>query len=834
MTEQIKKTKNILKASDVKIIMKVLKFGGSSVATADRIKSVIEIVKGYNPAEIAVVFSAFGGVTDQLIHISELAWKGDIAYKEKMSQLEKRHLDTVRELINITRQTSILAQVKFQINELEDVLHGVFLVKERTPRTLDYIMSFGERLSAFIISEAFKEGGLNAEYLDTRTVVRTDGHFGYAKVDFETTNKLIRTHFKNHPSLQIVTGFIATSETGETTTLGRSGSDYTASILAGALNAKGLEIWTDVDGMMTADPRLVKKAFTVPVMSYEEAMELSNFGAKVIFPATMKPAMAQGIPILVKNTFNPKAAGTLISANSTNGKLIKGISSMNGVSLVNVQGSGLIGVVGFSMRLFSSLATDKINVVLISQASSEHSICVAVDSAFASKAKTAIEREFNHEIKDGLIDEIKCTDNLSIVAVVGDGMKHHSGSSGRMFSALGRNGVNVVAIAQGSSERNISAVIEQPDVAKALNSLHEAFFLSDKKVAHVFLVGTGLIGSALTRQMSEQFDKLSRESKLEIRINGIANSKKMLFDESGLELLDCISKMKAEGETMDLSSFINQMVKLNLPNSIFVDCTSSEDLAAQYPAILDANISIVTPNKKANSGHWVTYKLLKETARKKSVRFLYETNVGAGLPVINTLNDLLLSGDKVVRIEAVLSGTLNFLFSSFNGNAAFSEIVKEAKQKGYTEPDPRDDLSGMDVARKILILSRETGLELELGDVKVENLVPEDCRKGSVDDFFSRLKSHDAAFEKLRASAESKGEKLRYMAVLENSKVKVGLTSVGKDHPFYSLAGSDNIILLTTSRYHDRPMVIRGPGAGAEVTAAGVFADIIRIGHYVS
>ena len=814
--------------------MKILKFGGSSVASSERVKLVIDIVKSYKPGEMAVVFSAFGGVTDQLIQISELAWKSDSAYKEKLGEMEKRHLDAVRELISITHQTSILAQVKFQLNELDDVLHGVFLVKERTTRTLDYIMSFGERLSAFIIAEAFKDRGIEAEYLDARNVVRTDAQFGNARVDFETTNKLIRDHFKNHDQLQIVTGFIATSETGETTTLGRSGSDFTAAIFAGALHATDLEIWTDVDGMMTADPRLVKKAFTVPAMSYEEAMELSHFGAKVIFPATMKPAMAQGIPIWIKNTFNPTAIGTLISANPTNGKLIKGISSMNGISLVNVQGSGLIGVVGFSMRLFSTLANEKINVILISQASSEHSICVAIESSSAGKAKAAIDREFHHEIRDELIDEIKCTDNLAIIAVVGDGMKHHSGSSGRMFAALGRNGVNVVAIAQGSSERNISAVIEQPDVAKALNSLHEAFFLSDRKVAHVFLVGTGLIGTVLTRQMDEQFEKLSGESKLEIKINGIANSKKMLFHEDGLELAGSISKMKQEGEAMNLSDFVSRMIKLNLSNSIFVDCTSSDQVADVYQAVLEANISIVTPNKKANSGNMARYKLLKETARKKSIRFLYETNVGAGLPVINTLNDLLLSGDQVVRVEAVLSGTLNFLFSSFNEGTLFSEIVKEAKQKGYTEPDPRDDLSGMDVARKILILSRETGLELELNDVTVENLVPQDCRSGSIDDFFSNLKKHDNEFEKLRASAAARDEKLRYMAVLENEKVKVGLTSVGREHPFYSLSGSDNIILLTTSRYRDRPMVIRGPGAGAEVTAAGVFADIIRIGHYVN
>lgn len=813
--------------------MKVLKFGGSSVATPARIRSVIEILKPYLAGEVAVVFSAFGGVTDDLIHISKLALEGNQQYKQKADQLEKRHLDAVRELLIIQKQSSILAQVKIKMNELEDVLHGVYLVKERTPRTLDYIMSFGERLSAYIISEAMKDQGIAAEYLDARTVIRTDNHFGQAKVDFEITNKLIIDHFTHHPDVQIITGFVGTAHTGETTTLGRSGSDYTAAIFAGALSAKGLEIWTDVDGMMTADPRLVKKAFTVPQMSYEEAMELSHFGAKVIFPATMHPAMINSIPIWIKNTFNPGFEGTVIHAESTNGKLIKGISSMNGVSLLNIQGSGLLGVVGVSMRLFATLAKERINVILISQASSEHSICIAIESSVAQQAKQAIEKEFIHEIRSEEINEVYTENDLSIVAVVGDGMKHSPGTSGRMFSGLGKNGINVIAIAQGSSERNISAVVRQVDIAKALNALHESFFLSDHKVLNIFLVGTGLIGNALINMMKDQFLKLAKENLLEVNVVSVANSKKMLFDTEGLPLNACIADMKQNGEAMNMATFVDRMVRANKPNSIFVDCTSSEEVTDFYARILDANISVVTPNKKANSGSFGKYQDLKSIAFKRGVKFFYETNVGAGLPVINTLNDLLLSGDRVIRIEGVLSGTLNFIFSAFKEGIKFSEVVREAKAKGYTEPDPRDDLSGMDVARKILILSRETGLVLDLADIEVENLVPPDCRENmTVDQFFSALEKHDKVFDQLRVKAADRKEKLRYKAVLQNGKVKVQLGSVDEQHPFYSLSGSDNIILLTTERYHDRPMVIRGPGAGATVTAAGVFADIIRIGHY--
>jgi len=815
--------------------MKVLKFGGSSAATPERVKSVIDIVKPYLVGEpVTVVFSAFGGVTDILIRLSQQAWTGDESYTFNLKQLEDRHIDAVRSLITVQKQSSVLAKVKSTFNELEDVLHGIFLVKERTPRTLDFVMSFGERLSAYIISEAFQDKGIVCEYLDARKVIRTDGNFGHAKVDFESTNKLIHEHYKFHTDLQIVTGFIATSDGGETTTIGRSGSDYTAAILAGALHASSLEIWTDVDGMMTADPRKVKKAFTVKEMTYEEAMELSHFGAKVIFPATMQPAMINQIPIWIKNTFNPTFIGTRIGADG-NGKemIIKGISSMNRISLLSVEGSGLLGVVGVSMRLFGALAKERINVILISQASSEHSICLAVDAEQSKQAKASIEKEFQYEIRSSEMDEVRVESDLAIIAIVGENMKDNPGTSGRMFHALGKNGVNIHAIAQGSSELNISAVIREADVSKALNVLHEAFFLSDRRVVNLFLVGTGLIGKELLKMVSNQYNELATQHLLEVNVVGIANSKKMLFDEVGLKLNGLNERKNEEGEAMSIHAYVEKMKALNLSNSIFVDCTSSEEVTEHYQEILNSNISIVTPNKKANSGSWEKYQMLKSTAFKRGSRFLYETNVGAGLPVINTLNDLLISGDKVIRVEAVLSGTMNFIFSSFEKGKKFSAIVAEAKELGYTEPDPRDDLNGVDVARKILILSREAGIPLELKDIEVKSVVPEDCAAApTVDEFFKKLNGHDAYFDKMRTDAELKNEKLRFMAVLDQGKASVSLASVGTDHPFYSLKGSDNIILLTTERYHERPMVIRGPGAGASVTAAGVFADIIRIGNY--
>lgn len=815
--------------------MKVLKFGGSSVANLENIKKVFHIIQHQaKKEEIAVVFSALGGVTEILLQSAQKAKEGDRSYIDEVKILEDRHFDLVRQLIPIQLQSTVLTYVKVRFNELEDLFHGIFLIKECSAKTLDYVASFGERLSAFILAEALKVEDLPAVFVDARELVRTNNRFGNAKVDFILTNDLIQDFFHQHRGIKIITGFIGSTEKGETTTLGRSGSDYTAAIFASALNADSLEIWTDVSGVLTSDPRLVYSAFTIPQLTYNEAMELSHFGAKVIFPATMQPAMRKGIPIFIKNTFDPENPGTLISNDSGNGKLIKGISSMSGISLLNIQGAGLIEVVGVSSRVFGALAEAGINVILISQASSEHSICIAIKTVEVADAKEAIETEFMYEIKNGEMDPVLVVSDMAVVAAVGENMKHNPGASGRMFQALGRNNVNVYAIAQGSSELNISAVVSHGDLQKALNALHEAFFLSDYKVLHVFLVGVGLIGKALIKMIAQQRRKLMRENDLDIQIHGIANSKYMAFHEDGFDLENCPLPQDAKGaRPMDIRKFVSQMEEMNFSNTVFVDCTASQEVADIYNEVLEAKVALVTPNKKANSGSLETYKGLKKLAYKRAVKFLYETNVAAGLPVISTLQDLMLCGDRVLRIEAVLSGSMNFIFSELEKGIPFSQVVQQAKEKGYTEPDPRDDLSGMDVGRKILILGREAEQDLHFEDIQIQSMVPADCVDAvTVEEFMAKLPAHDAEFARLLEEAKSKGEKLRFMATLENGKATVGLRSIDSNHPFYTLKGSDNMILFTTERYHDFPMIIRGPGAGADVTAAGVFADVIRLGNF--
>ena len=818
--------------------MKVLKFGGSSVGDAEKINNVIEIIKKsiVENKRIAVVFSAFHKVTDNLIKMGQLAAAYNMEYLELFKKLEARHISLAQELLAVKTQSTVLANLKYTLNDLEDVLHGVYLISELSPRTLDFILSFGERLSSFIIANALLDSGVNCEFLDSRTLVKTDESFGAAKVDFEATYKNITSYFNSHKKIQVITGFVGSTNINETTTLGRGGSDYTSAIFGAALNAKEIEIWTDVDGVLTADPKKVKKAFPLNNLTYEEAMELSHFGAKVIHPPTMHPAMEKKIPIRIKNTFNPDFDGTLINdKSSSNNFSIKGISSIDDIALIRVQGGGMVGVAGIAQRIFSALASKKINIILITQASSEHSLCFAVLPKYSIAAKKALQQELYYEIKEKLILEPIVETNLSIIAVVGENMRRTPGISGKIFQAFGKNGVNIVAIAQGSSELNISTVISRDNEAKALNALHDAFFLSIVKTVNLFVVGTGLVGGTLLRQINIQSENLARENLLSIKIIGLANSRKMLIDPNSIDPEGWKDKLMRDGVKTNLDIFIAEMKKLNLPNSVFVECTASDIVSGRYKEILDGSVSVVTPNKRANSGSFEYYQALRMSALKHNVKFLYETNVGAGLPIINTLSDLVSSGDKVLKIEGVMSGTLSYIFSSFKEGKTFSQIVHEAKEKGYTEPDPREDLNGMDVARKLLILARETGLSLELKDIKVENLVPEPARKSkSIEEFFKKLAEYDKKFEEKRKRASDKGNALRYVACLENGKAQISLQEVNGAHPFFSLTGSDNIFALYTTHYSEHPIVIKGPGAGADVTAAGVFADIIRISNYLS
>ena len=816
--------------------MIVLKFGGTSVGSSESIQQVISILKSYKEQgkEFTVVLSAVGGMTNKLIDMSTRAAAQDETYTTIFTEFENKHIEIVKDIIPIKEQSEVLAQVKKNMNSLADTLKGVFLVGELSNKSLDFIVSHGERTSNYIVACAASSQGLACDYVDARTIVKTDSNFGGAKIIHSITNENIVNHYASAKNVQVVTGFISSNENGVTTTLGRGGSDYTASILAAALNAEEVEIWTDVSGVMTADPRKVKSAFTLPAISYIEAMELSHFGAKVIYPPTLQPVFTKKIPIRIKNTFRPQDAGTFISEKSgeVNAMRVKGISSIGEVSLVSVEGSGLIGMTGFSARLFSCLAQNNINLILITQASSEHSICFAVSPGEGVIAKEVIENEFQLEIEAGRIQPVGVEKELSVVAIIGENMKETPGISGRMFNALGQNGINIDAIAQGSSELNISAVIKKSDLSKALNALHEAFFLSDYRSLNIFMIGPGLIGATLLKQIKEQHAYHIQKHKLDIKVVAIANSKKMLFDEDGIDLETWQDALNACEEASSIDGFITKMDELNLPNSVFVDNTSNKELAQQYQTILDASVSIATPNKVANSGSFAQYNALKTTAFKRGVKFLYETNVGAGLPVINTLQNLVHSGDEVLKIEGVLSGSLSFIFNTYDGSTSFKDVVLQAKEAGFTEPDPRDDLNGMDVARKILILARESGLPLEPSDIKVNNILPQSCVDApDVPTFFSELEKADAVFKKMVDDAKANGEKLCFVATLENGEVNVDLKAVGADHPFQSLSGSDNMISYTTARYKNNPLVIKGPGAGAEVTAAGVFADIISISN---
>jgi aspartokinase/homoserine dehydrogenase 1 len=817
--------------------MKVLKFGGSSVARPERITQIANILKSYyaKGEKFAAVFSAFGGVTDTLIRMSRMAAKGKEDYFQEFEAFSERHFRAVEELLDPPFQEQVIQELENNHEVLRNLLYGVFLVREASPRTMDYVLSFGERNSAFIMTYYLRQQGINASYLDARKVIKTDKLFGNAKVDMDVTYSKIREYFTQNPEIQIVTGFIASAKGGLTTTLGRGGSDYTASLLAGGLDAEHIEIWTDVDGVLTADPRKVRRAFTIPSLTYAEAMEMSHFGAKVIYPPTLQPALKKGIPLMIKNTFNPDFDGTLVSAQSDpNGRAVKGISSIPHIALLTLQGSGLFGVPGIAGRLFQALAQDKINIILITQGSSEHSISFAVQPSVANGAKEAVEKAFEYEISLGIIDPVKLESDLSVVAVIGERMRYQPGISGRLFQALGKNGINAIAIAQGSSELNISVVINRHDEAKALNALHEAFFLSDTSELHLFMVGVGLIGSTLLEQIKEQAAYLKEAQSLEVKVVALANSRKMLFDETGIDLDTWQERLEACEVPMNMHDFVLRMDDLNLSNSVFVDNTANDQITDYYESILDASISISTPNKIATSSAYLKYERLKNIARKRGVQFRYETNVGAGLPVIGTLNDLITSGDRIRKIEAVLSGSLSFIFNHFTPDQPFSSIVRQAKEKGYTEPDPREDLGGFDVRRKLVILARESGIPLEPETVEIESILPESCRAAeSVDDFFVELEKADDHFAELVRKARDEGKVLRMIGSLEGEQARVALEAVDSDHPFYTLSGSDNMIVFTTDRYRERPLVVRGPGAGAEVTAAGVFAEVISIGNFL-
>lgn len=811
--------------------MQVLKFGGSSVANAENISKVVAIVlRAIEKSPVVLVVSALGGVTDQLIQTGTLAANGNEEYKQQIKILETKHLDAVRSLLPIQEQSATLSWVKQQLNELESLCDGIFLLGELSPRIKDRLVSYGELLSSYIISARLQSMQVKQQWVDSRQLIITNDQYGNAAVNFAKTEALIRAYFKEHVcQLYVAPGFIASNELKHTTTLGRGGSDYTGAIYAAALGTATLEIWTDVSGMMTADPRLVQHPKHIERISYQEAMELSHFGAKIIYPPTIQPVMRKNIPVWIKNTFDPDAPGTIIEQKViSDNEIIRGISSINSISLLSLEGSGMIGIPGFSKRLFETLAARNINVILITQSSSEHSICVGISESDAAVAQKSIDQAFAYEIETGKVDPVKVENELSIIALVGEQMKSHPGISGKMFGVLGKNGINVRAIAQGSSEKNISAVLSAKDVKKAINVLHEVFFETTYKQLNVFIAGAGNVGGKLIGQIQQQVNYLKEHLRLQIQVVGIANSKKMLLNDSGIQLANWKEELMNAADA-NIHAFVQAIAERNLRNSVFVDVTANAEVAGVYSELLQKSISVVACNKIACSSSYNNYKHLKSLAREYNASFLFETNVGAGLPVIGTLNDLLRSGDKVNKIQAVLSGTLNYVFNYYDGTVSFAQIVKRAQEEGYTEPDPRLDLGGTDVMRKIMILAREAGEKIEMEDIANEYFLPASCFEGSVLDFYAEMEKQEPHFKSLYDAANAVGCKLKFVAVYDQGKAKVGLQHIPAESDFYHLYGKDNLVLFYTDRYPEQPLVIKGAGAGADVTASGVFADIIRV-----
>ena len=810
--------------------MKVLKFGGTSVGSVKSILSLKRIVENEARRQpIVVVVSALGGITDQLITTSQLAVSGKDEWRASFEQMVDRHhkmIDTI--ITDPNDRETLFNTVDALFEQLHSIYFGVFLIRDLSKKTQDAIVSYGERLSSNIVATLVR----GSKWMDSRSFIKTYDVAGKNTLDSALTNQLVLEAFKDMPRVTLVPGFISTDrDTGEITNLGRGGSDYTAAIIAAALDAEVLEIWTDVDGFMTADPRVIKSAYTIDQLSYVEAMELCNFGAKVIYPPTIYPVCVKNIPIRVKNTFNPSAPGTIIKDKIANdAKPIKGISSINGTSLITVSGLSMVGVIGVNRRIFTALADNGISVFLVSQASSENSTSIGVRNEDAQEAVDVLNHEFASEITDGAMFPMHLESNLATIAIVGENMKHTPGIAGKLFGTLGRSGISVIACAQGGSETNISFVVDSRFLRKSLNVLHDSFFLSEYKVLNLFICGVGTVGGKLLEQIRNQYEELKEHSRLKLNVVGIASSKNAIFNRDGIDLQNYREQLHAsEPSTPQL--LCDNILKMNIFNSVFVDCTASADIAALYPTLLSHNINIVAANKIAASSSYDNYRLLKDTALLRGVKFLFETNVGAGLPIIGTINDLRNSGDRILRIEAVLSGTLNFIFNELAADVPFSETVRRAKEQGYSEPDPRIDLSGTDVIRKLVILTREAGYRIEQSDVEKHLFVPDEYFKGSVDDFWKKLPNLDADFEQKREQLEKAGKRWRFVATMDQGKASVALKAVGKDHPFYSLEGSNNIVLLTTERYKEYPMLIQGYGAGASVTAAGVFANIMSIAN---
>lgn len=809
--------------------MKVIKFGGTSVGSVNSILNVKRIVEAAKEPVIVVV-SALGGITDKLINTSKMAASGDSAYENEFREIVYRHVEMIKEVIpDGEKQLELQKQVGGLLNELKDIFQGIYLIKDISPKTSDTIVSYGERLSSIIVAEL-----TGARWFDSRTFIKTERKHSKHVLDADLTNGLIRKTFAELPERSLVPGFISTDKlTGDVTNLGRGGSDYTAAIIAAALEAEVLEIWTDVDGFMTADPRVIQGAYTISELSYVEATELCNFGAKVVYPPTIYPVCHKNIPILIRNTFNPEASGTVIKQSVSNSlcKAIKGISSINDTSLITVQGLGMVGVIGVNYRIFKALAKSGISVFLVSQASSENSTSIGVRNADADLACEVLNEEFLKEIEMGEISPIQAERNLATIAIVGENMKHTPGIAGKLFGTLGRNGINVIACAQGASETNISFVVNSNSLRKSLNVIHDSFFLSEYQVLNLFVCGVGTVGGSLLEQVRCQQEKLMLENGLKLNIVGIADATKAMFNREGLDLSNFREDLANKGQESTLNALRKEIISMNIFNSVFVDCTASAGVASLYKDLLEHNVSVVAANKIAASSEYENYHELKQIARQRGVKYLFETNVGAGLPIINTINDLIHSGDKILKIEAVLSGTLNYIFNKLSADIPFSRTIKMAQEERYSEPDPRIDLSGKDVIRKLVILAREAGYRLEQSDVEKQLFVPDDFFEGSLDDFWKRVPSLDADFEARRQILEHEHKHWRFVARLENGKASVGLMEVGTGHPFYGLEGSNNIILLTTQRYKEYPMMIQGYGAGAGVTAAGVFADIMSIAN---